>query len=269
MRSHGPSVYSGRVIRQAKPDATLGVTRTEAYTDGVFAIAATLLVLDLTASAIGEVRSDGEMWGALAAISGNILAFVISFGLLSGLWIIHLRQFRDIVRVDATLLWLNSGRLLFIVLMPFTTILTAEYSAFYAGRMLLPINFFLAALAGHLSWRWAAARDGHLMRPGSALQRRIDRADGTAAVICSAIAAGLAPFIGSFGFLVFLGNGWLTNALRARAERAGRAAGLADEAPASADEPGDPDAAAPDGPGDPDRTDGPGRATGDASGSHG
>ncbi|WP_460774552.1 TMEM175 family protein [Microbacterium sp. GXF7504] len=214
------------MIRPAKPDATLGVTRTEAYTDGVFAIAATLLVLDLTASAIGEVRTDAQMWQALGGLWENVLSFIISFVLLSGLWIIHLRQFRDIVRVDIVLLWLNSIRLLFIVLMPFTTILTAEYSAFYAGRMLLPINFFLAALAGHLSWRWAASGDGHLMRDSLSTEQREEAADGVSAVICAGVAAGLSPWIGSFGFLAFLGNGMLTRALRSRVRRrAGEASG--------------------------------------------
>lgn len=219
LRTRGVRRYSESVVRSPKPDATLGVSRTEAYTDGVFAIAATLLVLDLTASGIGRIRTDAEMWHALAALGDNLIAFAVSFVLLSGLWVIHLRQFREIVRVDAVLLWLNNLRLLFIVLMPFTTILTAEYSDFSAGRMLMPINFFLAALAGHLSWRWAASGNGHLMRDGDQGERSIEGMDGLAAIICAALAMIASPWVGSWGFVAFVLNGPLTRLLRARARR--------------------------------------------------
>jgi uncharacterized membrane protein len=215
----GPDRYSERVIRKPKPDASMGSTRTEAYTDAVFAIAATLLVLDLSTSTLGDVRTDAEMWHALGGLGENILAFVISFVLLSGLWVIHLRQFRDIVKVDGILLWLNNIRLLFIVLMPFTTILTAEYSDFYAGRMLMPINFFLAALAGHLSWQWAAARGGHLMRETDSQDRSAQQIDGVAAVICAGVAMVLSPWTGSWGFLAYAFSGLITRVLRARAAR--------------------------------------------------
>ena len=47
------------------------ITRVEAYTDAVFAIAATLLVLDLTTTAIGEVDSDTQMWAALGGMCGQ------------------------------------------------------------------------------------------------------------------------------------------------------------------------------------------------------
>ncbi|MDX2377240.1 TMEM175 family protein [Microbacterium sp. LRZ72] len=199
--------------RSPKPDATMATTRTEAYTDAVFAIAATLLVLDLTADSIGKIDSDGQLWQALGDMSQNIVGFVISFWLLSMLWVIHLRQFRDIVRVDTVLLWLNNARLLFIVLIPFTTSLAADYFDWYAGRMLLPINFFFAALFGHLSWRWAASRGGHLLRDQPESETRLVGLGGLAAVICGGIAAGVSPWIGSWGFLAYWFSGPITTLL--------------------------------------------------------
>lgn len=187
-----------------------GTARTEAFTDGVFAIAATLLVLDLTATTITGIHTDSDLWMALADRWSNFSAFVISFALLAGLWMIHLRQFRDITGVDATLLWLNNARLLFIVLIPFTTMLSAEYSELLAGRILLPINFFFAALLGYLSWRWAAARGGHLMRPDAYAQRVRAGTGGLAAVACAALAVALSPWLGSWAFAAFLVNGPLS-----------------------------------------------------------
>jgi uncharacterized membrane protein len=191
-------------------------TRVEAYTDGVFAIAATLLVLDLTTTTFSHIDSDRQMWAALAGMSESFTAFVISFGLLSLLWMIHLQQFRDLARVDGGLMWLNSIRLLFIVLIPFTTSLVAEYSDFYAGRMLLPINFFFATLFGYLAYRWAMAREGHLLSDAARPDAPDQSIAGAVAVGCAAVAVILSPFIGSWGFLAFVANQPLTVVLQRR-----------------------------------------------------
>lgn len=180
-----------------------GIGRVEAYTDGVFAIAATLLVLDLTTSEFGRITTDRDLWATLWDLSDNVFAFVISFALLTMLWIIHLRQFREFARADTVLLWLNSARLLFVVLMPFTTILVADYQEFLAGRILLPIDFFLALLFGHLSWRWAMARDRQLLRPDTTADVQRMNRSGWSAVLCGAIAVIVSPWIGSAGFLAF------------------------------------------------------------------
>lgn len=195
------------------------VARVEAYTDAVFAIAATLLVLDLTTTTIGEVGSDGALWAALGGMWETFLAFIVSFALLSLLWVIHFEQFRDIEKVDAPLLWINNARLLFIVLIPFTTSLVSEYSAFYAGRMLLPINFFCAALLGTLSWKWAASKNGHLLKDEAQTDRTEQSVGGTAAVICGALAVALSPWLGSWAFLTYVLGNPLTRLLRRRAAR--------------------------------------------------
>lgn len=193
------------MIRRAERTTTeMPASRMEAYTDGVFAIAATLLVLDLTTHAIGTVSSDAQLWSELGAMVPAISAFVISFGLLSVLWIVHVQQFNDLARVDEPMLWINNIRLLFIVFMPFTTSLTSDYSQFYAGRMLLPINFFCATLMGVIAWRWACARGGHLLKPLPPGAVEQGTRDGRSAVICAAIAVVTSPWIGSWGFLAFM-----------------------------------------------------------------
>lgn len=202
--------------REPETKLTTSTTRTEAYTDGVFAIAATLLVLDLTAQAVGDVTTDAQMWAALGRMWPSFLSFAISFVLLSLLWIVHLQVFRDIAAVDNVLLWLNNARLLFVVLIPFTTSLGADYSTFTAGRVLLPVNFFLASLFGHLSWRWAAAKGGQLIRPEQRPHLEVHGADGLAALICGAVAAVLSPWLGSAGFLAYAFNGVLRRLLLRR-----------------------------------------------------
>jgi uncharacterized membrane protein len=138
----------------------------------------------------------------------------VSFALLSLLWLIHFQQFRELSRADTTLLWLNNARLMFIVLIPFTTSLIADYSAYYAGRMLLPINFFFAGLFGWFSWAWAASKGGHLLRPEAASIAHAENRAALGAVICGAITVLLSPWIGSWAFCAYFFNAPMTALLQ-------------------------------------------------------
>ena len=86
------------------------------------------------------------------------LNFALSFLLLCLMWMVHVQQFEHVARVDATMVWLNNARLLFIVLVPFATNLTTEYSEYLAGRLAMPLAFFLAILFSWLQWGWAVRR---------------------------------------------------------------------------------------------------------------
>ena len=191
------------------------VSRVEAYTDAVFAIAATLLVLDLTTQALGGISTDAQLWAALGGMWPSFLSFAISFVLLSGVWVLHFGQFRDIARADMPLLWLNNARLLFVVLIPFTTSLVSGYSDFVAGRVLLPVNFFLVTLMGAATWWWAARAGGHLLTDGAKADASGQRIGGWVAVGAGALAVVLSPWLGSWAFLAYALNGPAT-ALAAR-----------------------------------------------------
>jgi uncharacterized membrane protein len=207
------------MIRQRRhPAATEGTTRLEAFTDGVFAIAATLLVLDLTTHTLGTVTSDAEMWAALADMWPLFFNFALSFVLLCLLWMTHVSQFEHIARVDGTMLWLNSARLLFIVLVPFATGLTTEYSEWVAGRLMMPLAFFLAILCGWLQWMWAV-RHRDVMLPDLAATDAVAYGRGAlSALIISGVVVVLAPFIGSPAFVLFAFDGLLTKALHGKGD---------------------------------------------------
>ena len=204
------------MIRPTHPTATLSTRRTEAYTDGVFAIAATLLVLDLTTHTLGAVKSDAELWSALQDEWLLFANFALSFALLSVLWMTHVRQFEHVAKVDGTMIWLNNARLLFIVLVPFSTGMVTEYSDYVAGRTILPVNFFLAILCGWLQWMWAVRhRDEMLPDLSQADAVAYGRAN-LSAVILSAVVIVLSPFIGSIAFTLFFLDGVLTRVLRGK-----------------------------------------------------
>ncbi|MDR7188761.1 putative membrane protein [Microbacterium sp. BE35] len=207
------------MIRQRRhPAATQRTTRLEAFTDGVFAIAATLLVLDLTQYSPGKVDSDADMWAALGGMGELFLNFVLSFGLLCLMWMVHVQQFEHIARVDATMVWLNNARLLFIVLVPFATNLTTEYSDFLAGRLAMPLAFFLAILFSWLQWGWAVRRRD-VMLPDMTRADAVAYGRGSlSALFISAAVVALAPWIGSAAFLLFFVDGPLTRALRGKGD---------------------------------------------------
>jgi TMEM175 potassium channel family protein len=99
-------------------------SRLEAFSDGVFAVAITLLALDLTvAGPEGHGHLIDQLYGKWPAF----LAYLISFFMIGIIWVNHHALVRQITKVDRTLLFLNLVLLLFVVLIPFTTATVADY----------------------------------------------------------------------------------------------------------------------------------------------
>lgn len=192
--------------KENEPEDSLqlfSMERVSGYTDAVFAIAVTLLVLDLTTQALGQVNSDASLWQSLVNMQDQIVGFVVSFLLLSMLWVTHLRQFQLIARADTGLLWLNNFRLLFVVLIPFSTSLQADYSQYLAGRILLPINLLLATLLGALCAGWSV-RHRNLLKANIThlVLLRAEIASWTA-VGCGCLAVVLSIWFGPWGFVAY------------------------------------------------------------------
>jgi len=104
-------------------DQAKEVARIAAFSDGVFAIAITLLALQLEIPA----RDNVDVWAEVSALAPDFAAFAISFAVIGGYWVAHHRLFAAIERYDGRLIWLNLLSLFFIVLMPFTTSLVGEH----------------------------------------------------------------------------------------------------------------------------------------------
>jgi uncharacterized membrane protein len=101
----------------------VGTTRLEAFSDGVFAIAATLLVLE-----IGVPAANGAKLGyELTRIWPSYLAYVTSFITIGIIWINHHHNMRAIERLDRTFMFINLLLLLDVAFIPFPTKLVAEY----------------------------------------------------------------------------------------------------------------------------------------------
>jgi uncharacterized membrane protein len=99
-------------------------SRLEAFSDGVFAVAITLLALDLTvAGPEGHVSLTDQLHDKWPAF----LAYLISFFMIGIVWVNHHALVRSIIKVNRTLLFLNLVLLLFVVLIPFSTAIVADY----------------------------------------------------------------------------------------------------------------------------------------------
>ena len=140
--------------------------RVEAFSDGVFAIAITLLILDVhVPHDLPETTPLGE---ALLKQWPSYLAFLTSFALIGIMWINHHKLFTLIKRSDHLLLVFNSLLLLGSTVVPFTTSLLAEYIGHSEQRVAAMVymgNFFVIAIFFNLLWRYAA-HDHRLLAPG-------------------------------------------------------------------------------------------------------
>jgi uncharacterized membrane protein len=130
--------------------------------DGVFAIAVTLLVLDIRVPDIPENLVATELPGALLALWPKYLGYVLSFAVISTFWLIHHSIFRPIRAYDRGLLWLNFLFLMFVAFVPFPTSLLGEY-----GDHRLPVAIYAVTLAtGRLlltAIHWYSTRDNRLV----------------------------------------------------------------------------------------------------------
>ena len=99
-------------------------TRLEAFSDGVFAVAITLLALNLT---VAGPAGHGSLTDQLYEKWPAFLAYLISFFMIGIVWVNHHALVRSIIKVDRTLLFLNLVLLLFVVLIPFATATVANY----------------------------------------------------------------------------------------------------------------------------------------------
>jgi uncharacterized membrane protein len=133
-----------------------GMNRLLGFSDGVFAIAITLLILNIelpesTGSAAVGISQLLEVWP-------DILSYVISFLVIGNYWIGHRGIFDDVESYDGTLLWLNIIYLMFIAFIPFSTSLIGEFPGsvpviVYAGTITL------TSIALTVLWRYAWAYD--------------------------------------------------------------------------------------------------------------
>jgi uncharacterized membrane protein len=102
-------------------------SRVLTFSDGVFAIAMTLLVVGITVPVLQQDDSVNELADALNDLVGNIVSFVISFLVIGRYWMAHHQFFARLKAVDFRLIWINLIYLMFIAFLPFPTALLGNF----------------------------------------------------------------------------------------------------------------------------------------------
>jgi uncharacterized membrane protein len=136
-------------------------SRLEAFSDGVFAVAITLLALDLTVAGPGG----GRLIDQLDAKWPAFLAYLISFFMIGIVWVNHHMLVRSITAVNRALLFLNLLLLLFVVLIPFATATEADYFPHNTADARLAMALYAGAFFG-MSVGFAGILEWTLHGPG-------------------------------------------------------------------------------------------------------
>lgn len=154
---HPALVESGEGLHEDEQ----GLERIVFFSDAVFAIAITLLALEIRLPSLPESAGNGELLVALVTLWPRYLSYTISFLAIGMMWMAHHRTFRHICRYDERLMLLNILFLLLIGFLPFPTAVIGEFgnrvgTIFYAGAM------GAAGLLFAFLW-WSANRRGRLV----------------------------------------------------------------------------------------------------------
>ena len=119
----------------------LAKNRIEALADGIFAVAMTLLVLDIKSPENREFETAADLVNYLVALEHSFAMYVISFFVLAIFWISHHLLFHFVRHVDRRLLWFNIAFLLLVTFVPFSTDLLGDH-----GHLMLPVLVYGANL---------------------------------------------------------------------------------------------------------------------------
>ncbi|HEY7337495.1 MAG TPA: TMEM175 family protein [Bryobacteraceae bacterium] len=176
-------------------------TRLEAFSDGVFAIAITLLALELkTPHLAGQEAQSHSLAAGLLGQWPSYFAFVTSFFTVLVMWVHHHLIFRLVRRSDVTLLFANGFLLMLVTLVPFPTAVVAEYLETPAAPAACSLyaGIFLLVAIGYSLLLWAAFRDSiRDPRASEATMVRLRRSYrfGPPGYVAAAIAAPFSPWL--------------------------------------------------------------------------
>ncbi|MEA1970600.1 MAG: TMEM175 family protein [Thermodesulfobacteriota bacterium] len=137
-------------------------SRIDALTDGVYAIAMTLLALNLIVSELIEEMNEVRIMEILSGMMLQLDDYFLSFMLLAIFWIIQNEQMHYIRKTDRPLVWIQIFSLIFIVLIPATTSLIAFYGGFQICDVIFETNILIIGLLFLDGWFYVKGKP-HLL----------------------------------------------------------------------------------------------------------
>ena len=134
---------------------TPGTSRIEAFSDGVFAIVVTLLVLELRVPHLPENYTSQDVIRELLHLGPKFISFALSFLVIAIFWANHHQMFHSLERSDRAMLWYNNLLLFTLSFVPFPTAFLGEYPTNMISVMLYGFAMFAASVSFNLLLRHA------------------------------------------------------------------------------------------------------------------
>jgi len=137
-------------------------SRVEAFSDGIFAIIVTLLVLEIKVPHIHDYSSKAELTTALVALFPKFISWILSFFTVAVIWVNHHKLFKQFKQLDAGIFWWNALLLLWTSFIPFPTAVLGDYPGNFASIILYGV--VMALMAGTFTgMRYYVLRKGNLL----------------------------------------------------------------------------------------------------------
>ncbi len=165
--------------------------RLEAFSDGMFAIILTILVLELKVPHLPD-SSFAAFSGALSELAPKFFSFVFSFFIIAIFWVNHHHILHQIERVDTKLLWLNVALLFFACLFPFITAFVGDYLSNPFVVALYPLNMALSSITLGKFWKYAFVETDLARHTLTAAQQQARMNQDRRATIINLVSAALA-----------------------------------------------------------------------------
>jgi uncharacterized membrane protein len=194
---------------------TLSKSRIEALSDGVVAIAITLLVLELKVPEVMEHHSNEKMLEELLALWPELMTYVITFLIAGAFWYLHHLTFHFIKHVDGFLVWINLLFLMFVSLLPFSSGLMSHLFVHPVSQFFYFGNLLAIALLLNIHWQYARWKKMTVEGQGTDIDRLSFRVALSAAVFAaSMVTAIFFPAHSWVPLPAFLVVGWVLERAR-------------------------------------------------------
>ena len=200
-----------------------GIDRLLALTDGVVAIALTLLVLQLQvpASKDFDASSPSALWHALSIDGGELTSYFVSFFVIAQFWLVHHRVLRTMRGHSEGLAWRNFAFLLTLTLMPFTSDLLGRFSGNPLAVTLFAINLVALSLSTQWIYLYAAGHNLLIEERRSRYEELVGRVRSALTVAVVSLALILAwtdTALSRYAWLLFLVVPFIGSRIAARLE---------------------------------------------------
>jgi len=129
--------------------------RISALSDGIFAFAMTVLVLEIHIPESAGIHSEAELWASLVALWPRILTWLLSLVTLGIFWVGQQTQINQLTHADRNLSWLHYALLATVTALPFSTRLLAEFITFRTAFLIYWFNILIVGVMVLICWTYA------------------------------------------------------------------------------------------------------------------